>query len=113
MKLSNAFSIFLDFLGALQIGFMPTLRAILRKPSFLLHPSLVSREFMFHTWTAFGNGMDENLKDVKSSFLTPNAHGVVLDVGAGMSFYSVISTIFHEYSTHYRLRPRRAIPRPL
>ena len=92
MKLSNIFSILPDIRAALQIGFMPTLRAILREPSLLLRLSLVSREFMSHVWVAFGNGMDENIRQLKSSLLTPNAQGVVLDVGAGASsLYSFIS----------------------
>ena len=39
---------------------------------------------MTHVWVPFGNGIDINARETKSSLLTPNAYGVVLDVGAGM-----------------------------
>lgn len=83
MKLSNSLGLLNDFLVAVRIAFVPTVRAILRKPSLLLHPILLSREFMSHVWVLFGEGVDTNTAQIKSSLLTPNCFGVVLDVGAG------------------------------
>lgn len=44
---------------------------------------------MYHVWVEFGNDTDEGIKDLKASFLTPNAYGVVLDVGAGKPSFAV------------------------
>ena len=77
----------LDLLGgvreALRLGFLPTLRAIFKTPSLLFHPQRIAYEYMYHVWAVFGPGIDENAREVKSSFLTPNAYGTVLDIGAG------------------------------
>jgi len=83
MKLSAAFSILIDLRFAIQIAFMPTLYAILDSPSLLLRPSILSRTFMAKLWIVFGNGVDTNGRDVKQQLITPNAYGVVLDIGAG------------------------------
>ncbi|GJE95945.1 methyltransferase domain-containing protein [Phanerochaete sordida] len=83
MHLSAALAPLGDMRMCLQIALWPTLKAILRRPSLLLHPSLISREFMSHVWVPFGAGIDENTRDVKTSLISPNAFGVVLDVGAG------------------------------
>ena len=83
MKLRNAFALFSDLRLSLQLAFLPTLRAILKRPSLLLHPSLISREFMSHVWVRFGKDTDDSIKGLKSSFLTPNAYGIVMDIGAG------------------------------
>ncbi|RDB21910.1 Methyltransferase-like protein 7B [Hypsizygus marmoreus] len=83
MKLSNAFSILFDLRYSVQAAFMPTIREILHSPSLLLHPTALSRFFMSKVWIAFGDGVDENGRDVKKHLITPNAYGVVLDIGAG------------------------------
>ena len=67
----------------LQLGFVPTLRAVLRSPTLLLYPSAISRIFMNHVWSAYGDGVDTNSRAVKEGLVTANAQGVVLDIGAG------------------------------
>ena len=84
MKLSKALAAATDLRISFQIAFLPTLRAILKNPNLLLHPSRISREFMSHVWVEFGKGIDENTRGLKTSFITPNAYGVVLDIGAGV-----------------------------
>jgi SAM-dependent methyltransferase len=88
MQLKEAFSICGDMRAALQTAFVPTVQAILRTPSLLFHPRQLSREFMSHVWSVFGPGIDGNTRELKKTYLTPNAYGAVLDVGAGM-YYTV------------------------
>ncbi|KAH0835644.1 hypothetical protein J3R83DRAFT_9395 [Lanmaoa asiatica] len=38
---------------------------------------------MSHVWASFGTGIDGNNSQVKTSLITQNAYGVVLDIGAG------------------------------
>ncbi|CDO68528.1 hypothetical protein BN946_scf184998.g25 [Trametes cinnabarina] len=83
MKLSAAFALLADLRFAIQAAFMPTLSAIFRSPSLLVHPREVSRIFMSHVWKVFGNGVDESGRAVKQSLIPGNACGVVLDLGAG------------------------------
>ncbi|KAF8151354.1 S-adenosyl-L-methionine-dependent methyltransferase [Crassisporium funariophilum] len=83
MKLSNALSILLDIRIALSTALLPALKAVLRDPTLLLRPAQVSRIFMAHVWTAFADGVDANQRVSKEGLITPNARGVVLDVGAG------------------------------
>jgi len=83
MKLSAAFSILLDLHFAIQIAFMPTLYTVLDSSSLLLRPSVLSRIFMAKLWIVVGNGVDTNGRPVKQQLITPNAYGVVLDIGAG------------------------------
>ena len=82
MKLKNAFALFTDLRAALQAAFLPTVRALIMTPLLLLHPVELSRLFMAHVWTTFGDSVDEGGRDVKLK-LIPNAQGVVLDIGAG------------------------------
>ncbi|KAF5375948.1 hypothetical protein D9615_008217 [Tricholomella constricta] len=83
MKLSAAFSILLDLRFAVHEAFLPTILVIIRSPSLLLEPSAISRLFMAKLWVTFGDGVDENSRPVKEHLITPNAYGVVLDIGAG------------------------------
>lgn len=83
MKLAAAFSLLTDFRFAIQTAFLPTLYTLLRSPSLLLKPTAVSRLFMARVWHEFGQFVDENGKPVKEELIPPNAHGVVLDIGAG------------------------------
>ncbi|KAH9849140.1 hypothetical protein C2E23DRAFT_862178 [Lenzites betulinus] len=83
MKLSAAFAILTDLRFAFQAAFFPTVSAIFRSPSLLFHPRDVSRVFMSHVWKTFGDGTDEGGRPVKLALIPENAHGVVLDVGAG------------------------------
>lgn len=86
MKLRNSWALLLDLRSAFQAALIPTIRAITRAPSLVFHPVQVSRLFMAHVWTLFGNGIDENSRGVKNALLVPNTRGVVLDIGAGMRF---------------------------
>ncbi|GJE95946.1 methyltransferase domain-containing protein [Phanerochaete sordida] len=72
-----------DMQACLRVALWPTIKAILRRPTLLLHPSLISKEFMSHVWVMYGAGIDKDTREIKSSLMTPNAYGVVLDVGAG------------------------------
>ncbi|KAG6809997.1 hypothetical protein H0H92_013779 [Tricholoma furcatifolium] len=83
MKLSNAFGILFPMYFSIQEAFIPTLHEIVRSPSILLRPSSISRIFMSKLWIALGSGIDTNLRPTKEHLITPNAHGVVLDIGAG------------------------------
>ncbi|KAF9807771.1 hypothetical protein IEO21_08047 [Rhodonia placenta] len=83
MKLSGSISLLMHLREAMQLAFLPTLRAILRAPSVLLHPRTVSQIFMNHVWSAFGDGIDGNSRPVKENLIPANARGVVLDIGAG------------------------------
>lgn len=87
MKLSNALSVLTDLRIAFTIAMLPTLRDVLRSPTLLLRPQALSRVFMAHLWGIYGDGSDLNSRDVKSDLITPNAHGSVLDVGAGWYFF--------------------------
>ena len=40
---------------------------------------------MAHIWVLFGNPTDEGGRSTKEALITPNAYGVVLDIGAGVS----------------------------
>ena len=93
MKLSNAFSPLIDLSIAIQLAFLPTLAAIFKDLTLLLHPHALSRIVMHNIWVLFGEGADTNARDVKTKLITPNAYGVVLDVGAG--------TWFHTHSNNF------------
>ncbi|KAK7681726.1 hypothetical protein QCA50_015073 [Cerrena zonata] len=83
MNLSDKLGILHQLYFATSIAILPTCRAVLRSPSLLLRPHALSRVFMVHVWSQFGPGIDENTQGIKEALITPNAHGVVLDVGAG------------------------------
>ncbi|KAK7457127.1 hypothetical protein VKT23_010427 [Stygiomarasmius scandens] len=84
MKLANAFSVFTDLRSAIKVAFWPTLKAIFARPSLLFQPSLLSRTFMSNVWLVFAGPTDEGGREVKQSLITPNAYGIVLDIGAGL-----------------------------
>lgn len=87
MKLSAAFSILLDLCVGIQVAFLPTLQAIIASPSLFFRPAALSRSFMANLWVTFGKGVDENGRPLKTQLITPNAHGVVLDIGAGCTVF--------------------------
>jgi len=62
---------------------VPTLKAILWNPTLLFRPRAFSRVFMANAWVLFGPSIDKNGKRVKEGLITPNAYGIVLDIGAG------------------------------
>ncbi|KAH7914917.1 S-adenosyl-L-methionine-dependent methyltransferase [Hygrophoropsis aurantiaca] len=83
MRIKPAFALFEDLQCAVQAAFWPTVMALCQSPSLLFRPAAISRFFMSHVWSAFGNGVDENGREVKDRLIPENAHGVVLELGAG------------------------------
>ncbi|KAF8583394.1 hypothetical protein K439DRAFT_1634449 [Ramaria rubella] len=83
MKLSEAFSILIDLTYALKLAFLPTLIEIVKSPRLLFSPHNLSHLFFHNVWTLFGNGANQASYSVKTELISPNAHGVVLDLGAG------------------------------
>ncbi|KIM43895.1 hypothetical protein M413DRAFT_442966 [Hebeloma cylindrosporum] len=83
MKLSNALSLLTDLRIGISIAIIPTLKAILWNPTLLFRPRALSRIFMANLWMTFGPGVDSSAKAVKEGLITPNAYGIVLDIGAG------------------------------
>ncbi|KZO99547.1 hypothetical protein CALVIDRAFT_596128 [Calocera viscosa TUFC12733] len=79
--------LFLDPLPQLlectRLGLPPTLRAIWADPWLLFHPQKLRNIFMAGFWVVFGPGLDENAAPAKRRLVTPYAHGVVLEIGAG------------------------------
>ena len=90
---------------SLRIAFFPTLKAICKSPSLLLRPRDISRIVMAHVWKPFGDGLDENGRSVKQSLIPPNAHGVVLDIGAGTSRATKLART-HAFAYQELLAPR-------
>jgi hypothetical protein len=68
-----------------MIAFIPTVRAIFASPSLLLSPAAIRRVIFQHIWTPFGEGGDTYSSGERTRLITPHAHGVVLDIGAGKS----------------------------
>lgn len=83
MSVLERFGLLQDFYLALKLAFLPTLWQIWVTPSLLFRPTEISRIFFSHVWAAFGPGIDGNNVQLKTSLITPNAYGVVLDIGAG------------------------------
>jgi hypothetical protein len=83
MRLAAATSLLWDLFAAIQAAAIPTLRDVLSNWSLIIHPHALSRRFMAYVWVAFGNPTDEGGRPVKQRLISPNANGVVLDVGAG------------------------------
>lgn len=48
-------------------------------------PSQVSDLFFSILWGPLGEGIDANTAALRASLITPNASGVVFDIGAGLS----------------------------
>jgi len=83
MKLSNALSPLADLRYAIGASLWPTILDIYNSPSLLLRPATLSQIVMAHIWVLFGDPTDEGGRPTKSDLISPNAHGVVLDIGAG------------------------------
>jgi hypothetical protein len=111
MLFRASYDIVLHFVLAIRIAFWPTLLALWKSPTLLLNPPKFSRILFANIWVGFGPATDENWKQVKEKLITPNAYGVVLDIGAGKPVYHTHSIIY--YSAHYylfRLRAHYEIP---
>ncbi|KAF9653794.1 hypothetical protein BDM02DRAFT_1083086 [Thelephora ganbajun] len=83
MRLSNALSPLADLRYAIGASLWPTILDIYKSPSLFFRPAALSQVIMAHIWVLFGNPTDEGGRPTKQRLITPNAHGVVLDVGAG------------------------------
>ena len=83
MKLSTALSILVDLRLATLAGLLPTLKCLWYTPTLIFSPTTISRLFMSFVWAAVANGIDENSRIIKDDLITPNARGVVLDIGSG------------------------------
>jgi len=86
MKISNALSVLTDLNFGFSVALIPTLKEILWNPTLLFRPRALSRIFMANLWVLFGPGTDNGAKSVKEGLITPNAYGIVLDIGAGWWF---------------------------
>lgn len=85
MKLSNALSPLTELRYAIGASLWPTILDVYHTPSLILHPAALSQVVMAHIWALYGNPTDEGGRPTKEGLITPNAHGVVLDIGAGVS----------------------------
>ena len=85
MRLVNALSPVIDIRQAIGASLWPTIVDIYNSPSLLFRPAALSSIVMAHVWALFGNPTDEGGRPSKQSLITPNAHGVVLEIGAGAS----------------------------
>lgn len=83
MRLTLALSPFVDLCFAIGAAIWPTVMEIFKSPSILFRPVVLSKIAMAHIWVLFGNPTDEKGRPAKQDLITPNAHGVVLDLGAG------------------------------
>ncbi|KAJ7655688.1 hypothetical protein DFH06DRAFT_481955 [Mycena polygramma] len=76
----------LDILDQMRVAFMigapAALRAIFVSPSLLFNPTALSRISMANIWILFGKHGDEHSRVDKQKLITPNARGIVLDLGA-------------------------------
>ena len=83
MKISATLGLLAHFMAAIRVALLPTLYAILKSPLLLFRLNELSHIFMNHVWSVFGPEIDGNSRELKQNLITPNAHGVVLDIGAG------------------------------
>lgn len=84
MKLAAAFSILTDLRMAIALAVPATLWDIMKSPRLLLRPHAIPRIIMSRVWTLWGGPIDEGAREIKQSIISPNASGIVLDLGAGM-----------------------------
>ena len=67
----------------IKLATRPFTLALFSQPS-LLRPSQMSDLFFSILWGPMGDGIDANCAAIKTSLITPNASGIVLDIGAGL-----------------------------
>ena len=85
MLLKDALAPMWDVIYAVKFATRPFAAALFSQPSLLLHPSQVSDLFFSILWGPLGEGIDANTAALRASLITPNASGVVFDIGAGLS----------------------------
>ncbi|KAJ6596540.1 hypothetical protein B0H10DRAFT_2179224 [Mycena sp. CBHHK59/15] len=83
MKLWASCRILASITFNIQTALIPTVLALLKRPYLVLDLRATSSIFMAHVWASFANAADVGNRPTKSQLITPNAHGVVLDIGAG------------------------------
>ncbi|CAE6427208.1 unnamed protein product [Rhizoctonia solani] len=83
MQLPFPLDVIPQYLEAIQIGLVPTLRGIITQPSLLFSPSQLSHLFFSYVWLVMGPYIDSRSCSIKHDLLYPYASGVVLDIGAG------------------------------
>ncbi|KAK7057671.1 hypothetical protein R3P38DRAFT_2842390 [Favolaschia claudopus] len=74
---------FATIYAGLKYGLPAVFRAVVASPALLLDPAALSRVSMAGIWVFFGPGGDGGRRAEKTQLITPNARGVVLDLGAG------------------------------
>ncbi|KAJ7764844.1 hypothetical protein B0H16DRAFT_1525911 [Mycena metata] len=82
----NPFDLVGQILWVWMTGIPPVLRAIYASPSLISDFTALSRISMATVWVPFGKGTDTHAKVDKTNLITPNAHGVVLDLGSGHGY---------------------------
>lgn len=111
MKLSKALSPLEDLRLAIGFGLIPTVKAVLRNPTLLFRPVMLSRVFMKQIWTPFGEGIDKSSRADKVKIMQ-HAYGKVLDIGAGecMRVIATFSTsntrVGHGHAVNYLEKAR-------
>ncbi|KAH8109079.1 hypothetical protein DFH11DRAFT_1814751 [Phellopilus nigrolimitatus] len=82
-KYAYVHGLFARLFLTIQTGWLPTVRAVLHRPTLLLRPRELSRTFMAHVWVLYGDEIDDNMRQAKDDLIRKWARGVVLDLGAG------------------------------
>ncbi|KAJ7021472.1 hypothetical protein C8F04DRAFT_1224076 [Mycena alexandri] len=86
MQLSAALDLVGQIRWILMTGIPPVLRAIYASPSLIFDFTALSRISMATVWVPFGEGTDAHAKVDKTNLITPNATGIVLDLGSGHGY---------------------------
>ena len=85
MKLAAALNPLWNLCSAIGVIMWPIIMETYKSPSILFRPATLSQIAVAHIWILFGDMRDEAGRPTKQDLITPNAHGVVLDIGAGVS----------------------------
>jgi hypothetical protein len=83
MRFWDTLPIVQDMVLIFRAAALPTIKAIIRSPWLLLAPSELSRLFMASLWVPMSEEIDKNSRPSKIPLITPNAHGIVLEIGPG------------------------------
>ncbi|KAF7986700.1 hypothetical protein HWV62_20224 [Athelia sp. TMB] len=88
MRFRAAIAPIFEIQGAIRIALWPTMVALWHNPALWLAPSTISQLFMAHVWGALSRGYDADpaTQDLKRKLIYDNAHGAVLDLGAGYGY---------------------------
>ncbi|KAJ3555453.1 hypothetical protein NM688_g2567 [Phlebia brevispora] len=84
-QLKNVLDMLFAISHALQVALIPTMLELCKEPLRFRFLQLTEfrRVFMAHLWILYGPGIDGNDQPTRATLITPNAHGAVLDIGAG------------------------------